>query len=87
MVVALWIVVGLGVGWAGGRLLALKPGGGTAGDLAAGVLGSLSAAGAMPAMHTAAEMPLETLLAGVAGALAATFTWRAYADRYQRPLA
>ena len=86
MVVALWILVGLGVGWAGGRLLAVKRGG-SAGDVAAGVLGSLSAAGAMQAMNTAAEMPLEILLAGVAGALAATFAWRAFADRYQGPLA
>ena len=44
MVVALWILVGLGVGWAGGRLLAVKRGG-SAGDVAAGVLGSVSAAG------------------------------------------
>ena len=81
---ALWIVVGLGVGWGGGRLLALN-GNGVASDLIAGVVGSVSVAWALQSMHPGAiGGSLEAVLGGVAGALAATFVCRSYADRYHR---
>jgi hypothetical protein len=56
-----------------------------AGDLASGVLGSLTVAWAMQATRSgAASGSLDVVLAGVAGALAATLARRAYAERYRR---
>jgi uncharacterized membrane protein YeaQ/YmgE (transglycosylase-associated protein family) len=84
MMLAVWVAVGLLVGWGAGRLLAVT-GGGVAGDLVSGVLGSVTVAWALQATHSgAASGSLEVVLAGVAGALAATLARRAYAERYRR---
>jgi uncharacterized membrane protein YeaQ/YmgE (transglycosylase-associated protein family) len=84
MMLAVWVVVGMLVGWGAGRLLALKSGG-AAGDLVSGVLGSVAVAWIMQATLTgAAGGSLEAVLGGAAGALAATLAHRAYTGRYQR---
>lgn len=88
MMFAYWILVGLLVGWAGGRLMAPSralPSVGLLGDLVWGALGAVTVGWAIRAAHGATPMGfLETVLGGVAGALAVTFVQRAYADRYQR---
>jgi uncharacterized membrane protein YeaQ/YmgE (transglycosylase-associated protein family) len=84
MMLAVWVLAGLLVGWGAGQLLALKDGG-VAADLVAGVLGSVAVARVMQATHTgAAGGSLEAILGGAAGALTATFARRAYAERYRR---
>ena len=82
--IAIWILLGLGIGWAGGRLLAIRRGGQTA-DLTAGALGSLGAAGLATMMLAATRAgALEIALIGVVGALSLTFVRRAFSDRFQR---
>lgn len=83
MTLAYWVVVGLLAGWAGGRLLA-PTGAGVAGDLVAGVVGSVSVAWVVQAIHPDhAGFALEIVLAGLSGALVVTFVHRAYADRFR----
>jgi uncharacterized membrane protein YeaQ/YmgE (transglycosylase-associated protein family) len=80
-----WVLVGLAVGWGGGRMLAFNPGG-SAGDVVWGAAGSFGVAMLLQAVHTGPnDGSLVALIGGVAGALVATLIHRAYADRYQRP--
>jgi len=80
----LWILVGLGMGWGGGRLLAPTRRG-VPGHLVSGVFGSVVVAWTIQAMHPGAtDGSLIAVLGGAAGALLATFAHRAFADRYRR---
>jgi uncharacterized membrane protein YeaQ/YmgE (transglycosylase-associated protein family) len=83
MMIVLWVLAGLGVGWGAGRLLALAPGG-VWGDLLTGVIGSVSAGLALEAAPSGgSDDPLTAVLGGVVGALAATLLRRAFIGRYR----
>jgi uncharacterized membrane protein YeaQ/YmgE (transglycosylase-associated protein family) len=82
--VVLWIFVGALVGWGGGRTLVLNGRHGVAGDVVAGVAGSVLAALALQLQQGQPTDALVVALAGLGGALVATFVRRAYADRFRR---
>jgi uncharacterized membrane protein YeaQ/YmgE (transglycosylase-associated protein family) len=83
MMLLLWVIAGLVVGWGAGRLLALKRGG-IAGDLLAGVLGSVFVGWGLWAMQGGNNSDVLTAaLSGLIGALAVTLVRRAYLARYR----
>jgi uncharacterized membrane protein YeaQ/YmgE (transglycosylase-associated protein family) len=83
MMLLLWVIAGIVVGWGGGRLLALKRGG-IAGDLLTGVLGSVFVGWGLWALLGGGNTDaLTSALSGLIGALAATLVRRAYLARYQ----
>jgi uncharacterized membrane protein YeaQ/YmgE (transglycosylase-associated protein family) len=85
MTLALCVLVGLAVGWVGGRLLVLDHGGGVRGDLTSGVLGALVAGWLTHAAKAGpSDVYLVPVVSGIAGALATTFAHRAHADRFRR---
>ena len=84
MMIILWILLGALVGWGGGRILVLNRRGGVWGDVVAGALGSLSIALAITPQPEFPDEAFTVSVAGLAGALAATFVRRVYADRYRR---